>query len=299
VPTLQTYSSTQALVKNLASDQRVCWSLSLPKGATVTDKGQGMIKIDMPKGMKMVGLDKKTGDYMTLGGYTCTCKSGDGSCQPFVAGDMVGCYTNTNSLCTQCEGKATGFEPPGFQSVKGEAVECTEIFFVHELDNNEPVDRFIQESYSKAMRGNPSLVSIMPVSDPRLLRHLPHATWELFSDNDVKIVSDAFQKQYGEEYKNVNLSGNKVPKGFTLVPIALKGHLAYMVFPKSKLQRGMIELAAIGINVPIDDGGEGSGGTVICSGSCSGGSCHLETKGFGPFEVKYCTGCSSGCTIRF
>jgi hypothetical protein len=295
---VQKFASVQELNTHLiASEHRVCWSLKLPQGATVTNNGSGNIALTMPKGIRMVGLNKKTNEYVTLGSYTCEC-NGVGSCSPFQAGDMVGCFTHAGTPCPNCVGKtgggSTAIQSSRFRDTKGELFDCSEIYFEHELDSTSIVDR----SYGRLLRSKVGISVMTPVSTPAQLRGMQPVTAAILNDANISQQIQTMLKEYADEYKNADCSGNKIPRGFALVPVSVMGYLAYCVVPRTKLEKGMIEVGSgrSRTQTAIDGGGE-AGGTVSCSGSCSGGSCKLQSSHFG--QIKYCDGCSSGCTIHY
>jgi hypothetical protein len=261
-----TYTSLSDYKNSLSGSKSISWHMNIPIGSTltITDK---VATINLPKGVRFVGFDE-TGraEVASSGSYTCTCETADGTCTPFIAGSSVGCTTDVDKGCSKCSGK----KATSLTYFNGFA----KAYYVHDAT---PTDKGFLDGFAEiqAVRDVYSLVNIPPVDE------------EILNSRDVE---DAIAKitENLEYNKELDFSGGKIPEGYSLVPVIIKEHLAYLVVPQAKVEAGMIECLTLSFDSDLYS-------SVSCSGCNS--TCKLDTKAFG--QVKYCAGCKSGCTISW
>ncbi|MCS6809133.1 MAG: hypothetical protein RML40_09760 [Bacteroidota bacterium] len=286
-----TFASGEQLYTYLKDHNRsILWSLELPHGSSV-QVVDGKMTVRLPQGVKLVGVVKGTNtleEVVLAGGVQCTCTAGDGSCIPFIAGDVIGCATQGGRPCSKCimTTNHTAFE------------RYCRVYAVHDWEG------------SLAQ----SLQYFLPINNPADVAAVEQATpvtKDILSEPKVQETLQQMLNTISStcpQYSSLDCSGGKVPRGHVLVPLMVMEHVAYMVLPKEKVEKGMIELLAFraphlrqhqaDAKVPpaslasteIEPDG------VYCTGACNS-SCRLETMFLG--RVKYCTGCSSGCTLHY
>jgi hypothetical protein len=261
------HSSLKMFSRSLPDGDKITWYVSVPTGTT-TEIDNSSLTLKMPDGVAIYGLHKQTNQFekFAAAGYNCTCESKDGKCTPFVAGNQVGCVTNQEGPCSKCVG------------TKNNSLELfsdySKVYYVHETEADD-------------MGSLGGLSDITPISSPERIENLSPVTEKILSDPAITNALNAIRENYSYN-SEADFSGGKVPDGYSLIPVNIREHLAYIVIPSDKVEKGMIEMAIFNF--------EGSEYAAVSCNGCSNG-CALKTKNFG--LVKYCDGCISGCTIHF
>ena len=255
--------SMEELKKAMPEDYHVCWGIEFPTDTQFKIE-DSTVHYQLPEGYTAIGKNKE-GEEMRLteGSIKCDCTSEDGDCKPFKAGSFAGCATNETNTCTTCVGRT---DVGGISSLSN-------LVFQREKKDSWSDVTYLSDTYL-----------ILYYNEMFSLKSPNKETWE---DRDSQsIVNDMLQNVYPNGIDEAVKQGDAIPTGYGLVPINLKGCLAYLLVPKKKIEEGMLY-------IPNTLGGDGE----YCTGSCSGGTCELKSKNFG--FLKYCEGCSSGCTLHW
>lgn len=275
---LETYGSIGELVQNLDSNQVISWMVTLPKGSTCK-ASNGFVNIILPEGYEILGYSSVTNKLASASSYTCTCSSSDKSCTPFVAGDQVGCSTNKENPCPKCTGVSSPSLPTSLQ-------QFDMLYLVHKVTH--PVEKMGLEAFAL----------ILPVTNPQELVDLPMIEGKDLESREFGVaIRDIADYTYPEGIKNAE--GGKIPKGSSLVVVKYNYKKFFLLVPSSMVEEGMIEVmpmnrsiskAYFNPNYELE-----TEGNISCTG-CNE-QCTLQSAALG--QIKYCGGCSSGCTIHY
>ncbi len=275
---LEVYGSTDKLVQNMDSNHVISWMVKLPKGSTCK-ASNGVVNIILPYGYELLGYTSSTNKLIAASSYTCTCSDPNKSCTPFIAADQVGCSTNKDNPCPKCTGESLPSLPTSLQ-------QFDMLYLVHKVTH--PIKKMGLEAFAV----------ILPVTNPQELVDLPMIDNKDLESREFGVaLRDIADYTYPEGIKNAE--GGKIPKGSSLLVMKYGYKKFFLVVPSSMVEEGMIEVVPMNRNISKADFNTSyeleTEGNISCTG-CNG-QCTLKSEAFG--QIKYCGGCSSGCTIHY
>jgi hypothetical protein len=128
----------------------------------------------------------------------------------------------------------------------------------------------------------PSMSELSAMSDARPM-YVAEEWLKLPFPTKAEVDSKEFQEALNG-LLNPSKSSSKNDKNLVAVAIVVKGKKMLMNMSFDEIESGVLYTNAI------------SSKKYKCTGSCSGGTCKLETAGMG--QVSYCDGCNSGCSLH-